>query len=342
MKAIPLVRASALLRFTDFLDQIGAPTERWLEQSNLSGALLITPERLLPTVQTAAFVERAARADGLDTLGIVVGQQTQVLHLGEFGHLLSRSLTLYDLLTTLERTINLMHSGERFRIIEQVDAVWLQTHLYALDRCESPHTQCFSLMVYLNALRLALGPQWKPSELHLAAKPNPALLATGVFEGIQVRWGTPHNAIKIPKALLSFPLRPAPGLPSSQPQASYDDLYQSAPAEDFGLSLKQLIESFLPQGHPDIAKAAQALGLGVRSFQRRLTEADLSYSHLVEQVRFNLAISWLQDPSLKVADIAAELGYNDPANFTRAFKRWTGVSPLRFRQQQQQAGGGER
>jgi AraC-like DNA-binding protein len=70
-----------------------------------------------------------------------------------------------------------------------------------------------------------------------------------------------------------------------------------------------------------------------------LTEADLSYSHLVEQVRFNLAISWLQDPSLKIADIAAELGYNDPANFTRAFKRWTGVSPLRFRQQQQEPQG---
>jgi AraC-like DNA-binding protein len=70
-----------------------------------------------------------------------------------------------------------------------------------------------------------------------------------------------------------------------------------------------------------------------------LTKADLSYSHLVEQVRFNLAISWLQDPSLKIADIAAELGYNDPANFTRAFKRWTGVSPLRFRQQQQEPQG---
>jgi AraC-like DNA-binding protein len=304
---------------------------------------LTTPERLLPTVQSATFVERAARADGLDTLGIVVGQQTQAWHLGEFGYLMSRSLTLYDLFTTLERTINLMHSGERFRMIEQADGVWLQSHLYALDRCESPHTQYFSLMVYLNLVRLALGPEWQPAELHVAAKPDPALLATGIFEGIQVRWGTPHNAIKLPKSLLSLPLRPAPGPPGSCPQASYDDLYQSAPAEDFGLSLKQLIESFLPQGYPDIAKAAQALGLGVRSFQRRLTEADLSYSHLVEQVRFNLAISWLQDPSLKIADIAAELGYNDPANFTRAFKRWTGVSPLRFRQQQQeQAGGGER
>lgn len=58
---------------------------------------------------------------------------------------------------------------------------------------------------------------------------------------------------------------------------------------------------------------------------------NLTYSHLVEQVRFEQSLRLLHDPAVKLADIASELSNTDAANFTRGFKRWTGVSPTEFR-----------
>ncbi|MFM7427026.1 MAG: helix-turn-helix transcriptional regulator, partial [Elainella sp.] len=109
------------------------------------------------------------------------------------------------------------------------------------------------------------------------------------------------------------------------------NLQTTAPSIDLSKSLEQLLQSLLRDGYPNIRLAAAASGTSVRSFQRRLKEANLSYSKIVEQVRFDRAIQLLRDPSIQLIDIAMELGYTDAANFTRAFKRWTGVAPTQFR-----------
>lgn len=326
MDAIPLIRAAILLRFTDFSDQIGAPTERWLEQASLSPVLLTDPERLVPMVQSAMFVEQVARAEGIDTFGFLIGQATNVTHLGQFGAMIRRSLTLYDLLITIEKTINLLNSGERVSLRWSTDALWLQSHLYALDHRAHSQAQGFSLMTHLNVLRLALGPTWQPPEVRLMIEPNSALLNIKGLEGVRVMFNQPYNAIKIPREYVSWPLHSL-----SPVSGQFETLHQSAPALDLTQSLKQLIEALLPQGCPTLAQAAEASGMSVRSFQRRLAIQGVNYGHLVDEVRFHLAAQWLKGEDIPITDIAAELGYADTANFTRAFRRWAGVSPREFR-----------
>lgn len=331
MDAIPLVRASALLPFTAFLDKLGAPTEPLLERVGLSIAVLNDPESLIPLIQSSAFVETAAQAEGIDTLGILVGQQTQALHLGAFGQLIMSSLTLYDLLTTLERTIGLYNSGDHIHLAWQDDALWFCNHFAVLAKIQHPQTKCYSLMLYLNIIRLVLGRDWKPPEIHLRAEPSQALLNLAEFEGVRVHFSKPFNAIKIPKKFLSQSLPFALDPFNLELSTEDKNLYASAPALEFEQSLQQLIQSLLRQGYPEVTLAAEASDMSVRSFQRRLGEADLSYSQLVEKVRFDLALTLLKQPNVKLIDIAAELGYGKAGNFTRAFKRWTGVSPREFR-----------
>ncbi len=330
MAAIPLIRTSLLLRFTNFLDQVGVPTVKWMERSPLSPALLNHPEGLLPIVQASALIEQIARAEGIDTLGLIVGQRTQAHNLGDYGLLLSRSLTLYDLLLTLERTINLLNSGERVRLTWQSDAVWLQSHLYAIAKNDAPQSHYFSLMTHLSMIRMALGHQWKPPAVQIAIKPNQAIAMLTDLEGVHVQYDALYNSIKIPKALLNVPLA-FHHQTANLPSPNDNQLYTSAPASDLVESLRQFIAALLPQGYPDIALAAEAAGLSIRSLQRRLAASGLNYGAVVEQVRFKLAVQYLQDPTLKLTHIAAELGYTDAANFTRAFKRWTGLSPRAYR-----------
>ena len=57
----------------------------------------------------------------------------------------------------------------------------------------------------------------------------------------------------------------------------------------------------------------------------------MTYEQLLGEARLRVARELLAAPDIRIAEIALELGYRDPANFTRAFKRWTGLAPFEYR-----------
>lgn len=331
MVAIPLVRASKLFPIIDFLNQIGSPTERLLSQVNLSASCMHDPENLLPFYQSSLFLENAASLEGIETLGLLIGQQTAIPSLGALGRILGNCFTLFDLLITLEQIVPMANSGDQCRLRWEKDWVWLQHHCMSLPNITNLQTKRYAMMLYLNALRLALGSTWRPAEIYLEGPPCRALLAMDEFSEVHIHFLSPYNAIKIPRAALILPINPAADHYGLVLQPDYEAFHQSAPAADLIGSLRQLIQTLLPQGCPDITLVAQASSLSGRSLQRQLAEAGLSYSQLVDKVRFELAVKLLLQPEVKLIDIAAELGYTDAANFTRAFKRWTGHAPRQFR-----------
>ena len=96
-------------------------------------------------------------------------------------------------------------------------------------------------------------------------------------------------------------------------------------------ALEPVILRLLPSGNPTIDKVAQLRGLSVRTLQRRLHDAGISYSELVEEVRYEMACDLLDSSEMRLAAIAKILGYKDPSSFSRAFKRWKAISPLNYR-----------
>lgn len=83
---------------------------------------------------------------------------------------------------------------------------------------------------------------------------------------------------------------------------------------------------------PRMPAAADALNTSVRSLRRRLQDEGADYETLVTEVRRSMAEELLHTGALNIDQIAERLGYAEVASFSRAFKRWTGVSPKRFRQ----------
>jgi AraC-like DNA-binding protein len=90
---------------------------------------------------------------------------------------------------------------------------------------------------------------------------------------------------------------------------------------------RSVVTELLPTGHPTIEHAARRIGVPVRTLQRRLRERGQSFSDLVETIRWKRAQLLLSRPGAHVNDVAKALGYADPSSFSRAFRRWAGMSP---------------
>ena len=82
---------------------------------------------------------------------------------------------------------------------------------------------------------------------------------------------------------------------------------------------------------PDIELIAAAVGTSVRTLQRRLHRSGTSYADVAREVRRDAALQMLQNRERTIGEIARRLGYADHPHFTRAFHRWTGVTPREFR-----------
>ena len=97
-------------------------------------------------------------------------------------------------------------------------------------------------------------------------------------------------------------------------------------------AVQRLLLRWLPEGDVSAERVAHAMNQSVRTLERRLAERELRWQTLLDRTREQLARQYLLDLNLSMSEIALLLGYSEQSNFTRAFKRWTGTTPLRFRQ----------
>jgi AraC-like DNA-binding protein len=334
MAALPLVRAGALSPVFRLLKQIGAPLQPLMLQSKLPDSVLDEPEALISLYQAFSFFNLAARREGIAQLGLLASQQAQMADFGLLGKILSQSLTGYDLLHTLATLIPTIYSsGAQVWLTQSDDRVWInQKHTCPANQ-GSQQIYYYCCLLYLRIIQSNLGTEWVPMDLYFQAERLQELSEMNGLTATRVRFNQPNNAISFSKSLVHRPIRSQTN-PSLNSQDMYKQLQETAPASDLVESMRQYIRFHLQSGSVHIEEVAAAAGISTRSLQRRLLETGLSYSSLVDQVRFELAVEWLKDPTVQLVDIAFELGYTTPANFTRAFQRWAGVSPSKFRRLQ--------
>lgn len=86
-------------------------------------------------------------------------------------------------------------------------------------------------------------------------------------------------------------------------------------------------------GYPNFDDISRQIGIGTRTLRRRLKDEGLKFSHLLESVQFQDACCLLERAELDVGEVASLLGYRERANFSRAFRRWSGACPSQYRQE---------
>lgn len=100
----------------------------------------------------------------------------------------------------------------------------------------------------------------------------------------------------------------------------------------FQARVRRVIQRLLPRG-PTIVDVAADMSLNVRTLQRRLAASGVPFRTLLDECRREHALRDVQSGRLSISDISTRLGYSDPSHFVRAFRRWTGAAPTRYREE---------
>ncbi|MGE8383563.1 MAG: helix-turn-helix transcriptional regulator, partial [Pseudomonas putida] len=141
----------------------------------------------------------------------------------------------------------------------------------------------------------------------------------------------PHDALVFERADMEAPLPTA-----NEAMAVLHDRFAGEYLARFSESrvthrVRQVLCRILPQGEPKRETLAQALHLSQRTLQRRLQEEGTSFQTLLDDTRRELAEQYLAQPGMTLLETAYLLGFADPSNFYRAFRRWFDATPSEYR-----------
>ena len=150
--------------------------------------------------------------------------------------------------------------------------------------------------------------------------------------GENIRVGHPWAGIRFDAGLLKRPMATADAMIESL-MRHYGDLRLAAlPDQSSEIErLRREIARLLVKGDSSVERLADATGASVRTLQRRLKDAGVTYNDLQNDVRKTLALNLLENDTLALGEIAFSLGYSEVSAFNHAFRRWVGQSPGDYR-----------
>lgn len=145
------------------------------------------------------------------------------------------------------------------------------------------------------------------------------------------------NLLRFPTALLD--LQPIMADPQATKQAIELCERELAQLGSTGDSISLRICAELMQsptgGYPDLETIASRIHMTSRTIARKLNDEGTSFRQLLDETRRRDACTMIEEGKLQLQDISTRLGYLNPANFTRAFRRWTGKTPTEWRDRQE-------
>ncbi|WP_128971671.1 helix-turn-helix domain-containing protein [Bradyrhizobium tropiciagri] len=329
MANIHLTRCQFLIPFADILSGIGASAGSLLERSRLPASLEEKANHYVPILQAIDFAEIARRSQGITDFGFHASQRLHYRHLSE------KTRTLIGHAPTL--LVALQQACKWASIEDSNLSNWIERcddHVRFCSRLTGTrgllhleHSQWLQNVFPIYMVRQFAGPNWAPATMAFEARYTPSPACQSFWPNTRFLSGQDASWIDIPISLLSLPNRAKEEMLSSQ-----DD--EAGPSgHDIIATLKLMLPSYLDEKLPALTEIAEMAGASTRSLQRELAYAGLTYSDLIDTVRFENARKLLRDTDSKIIDIAFSSGYTDPAHFTRAFRRVAGVTPRHFREQ---------
>ncbi|MDH4608115.1 AraC family transcriptional regulator [Pseudomonas sp. BN102] len=326
------VRGIALLGFDEFATSQGLDPHRLLAEVGLAGDAL---EGLIPGATFNALLELCAERSENPLFGLQLGLHQGSQALGSLLYVIQSARTVGDALKALTQYFHVHSSGAELRLERQGGNARLFYDVTDGDAASVRQTVELALGIGAQLMQSLLGHPWKPSGLLVR---HPAGAAPAIYRrllGVTPRFDGPVNAWVFDAALLETPLSATDERFQRLAQRHIDELARIT-LQELPSYVQKLLRDRLANGQVTIEQVAGHMQLSPRTLQRYLQAEGTGFQELLDQTRQAMATRYICDSSIRLTQLAELLGYADLSAFSRAFTRWNGVSPQKWKQHYQQ------
>ncbi len=323
-------RVGVLSEVPRILRRLGADPEGVFQESGLELQVLDNPDNDISYVAMGRLLQACVKATGCEHFGLLAGQGLTVRSLGVVGRLMQTAPTLefalWDLILTQARNADgAVCYLRRMEGLSALGYAVYQPRTPAIDQiCDGAMALAFNAIRELAGLVVA-----EVTFAHSAPRdPGPFRR----YFGVPLRFDSEESAIILPSRNLSLTV----GTGNPERRSDLQDLVQAHAALRNPEITSRVVRLLRPQvisGRPTIEHIAANLSLHPRSLLRKLKAHGTSFRDLLNETRFEVARQLLAGTRLSITEIGLALGYAETAVFTRAFERWSSLSPSAWRAQ---------
>jgi AraC-like DNA-binding protein len=328
----PTTLAAAASAIAEAVKTYGIDPHALFRKAGLDMDAMLKPGARYP-MRSMINLWHAARVEtGDPCIGLIAGQKIRPPALHALGLSWLASPTLLDGLQRIERYAEIVNSALSFRLTEAGDQVKLSSELEATSINPADEAVDATLAVIVQMCRLMSGPHFAPSLVTLRHGDNGHISQYIDYFRCPVRFSAADDAIYFDLETLREPLPTGNrdiAMHNDQLAERYLATLNPDRVQD---KVRELLLTLLPSGETSQEAVASNLHKSVSSLQRQLKAEGVNYRQVLEQTRQSLAEELVKERRYCLSQIAYLLGFSDQANFTRAFRRWTGQTPTAYRE----------
>lgn len=322
-------RVSSILALRPLLGQFGVDLDTVLAESGLPANQFDNPENLIPFREGSRLLGMCVERTACAHLGLLIGKFTPLESLGMLADLAKSAKDVRDALLLMSRFLTLSDGGGLLTLSEDAN---LAMFSYAIYEPGVEHTEIVydtTLATSWNILRALCGNRWVPHEV-LFTRSRPAdLRPYRNFFRAPLRFDTGQSAIVFKREWLGVPLATSDPAALRLLESKARDLESRSTADLLG-QIRRILRRQLLSGASSMQLVADELAMHRRTLDRRLSEVQVRFQTLVDEVRFEVSRQLLET-EMPIAVIAQSLQYANPGAYTRAFRRWSGTTPIQWR-----------
>lgn len=313
-------------QFAPFLDELDIPATIFTRQ-----------DVEITDIQYLELLEIVARNTN-PYIGLDMGEILSAEDLGVVGHAMVASATVGEALSLFSKYIYVFAQANNIRLDIGEDKVICTYSVDILQPNQHRQDVEFALAYYIHIICSLSKKVFKPTLVEFAHSQFAETKRHQKVFGCEVKFEQRANRLHFNKKILAAPIISAdPGLLTALKFYLDDRLKVRSEDKNLLAKTRHLITVSLSGEAPDMKKIASQMGMSIRSLQRKLSEKNIIFSELVDSIRQTIAIDYVHHTDISLTDVALMLGYAELSSFSRAFKRWYGVSPQQAREESHDA-----
>ena len=324
------VRIGTFQSLPSVLRRLGADPADVLADVGLKLDLFDDPENRVTFALRGRLLRRCVERTGCSHVGLLIGQNGGLHSFGLVGSLLKHAP---DVGTALRGLITYMHAyvhGVSMSLTVENGTAHFTYEILRSGSLATDQVGDGAVVMMFKIVRELCGRDREPSTVWFAhAKPDNLLPYRRCF-GVPLTFDAEHYAVSFPESWLKLPLGNADPELRRLLQQQIGELESKFP-DEFPEQVRSALRTGIPAGHSSAEQIAALFSIHSRTLHRRLTAAGTGFRELLEQEQFELASQMLENTALEVQQVASSLGYSRADAFTRAYRRWSGTTPVAWR-----------